>query len=123
MANQPEKKPAKKPLSPISLNLGKKINNIIGEITFKRKLSFFPNLRRLAKAMMKRCDREVVKKQDELCPGGDIRLKRNQWLRAAYRDAGLAAVPRENRIREAVRKLVRKKQLCAFLSEQHHYQR
>ena len=50
------------------------------------------NLRTLAKALIKRVDPEEVKKKNELCPGGDIRVKGNQWVRAAWRDCGLDRV-------------------------------
>ena len=66
--------------------------------------------------MIKRIDRDYVRKHDELLPGGDIRMTSNQWIRAAFVDSGIENVPRENRVREAVTKLVKKKKLGAPLS-------
>lgn len=59
---------------------------------------------------------QYVHKNDELLPGGDIRKNANQWVRAAFSDTGLKVVPRENRIREAVAKLVHKKRFGLQLS-------
>ena len=70
----------------------------------------------LAKCMAKRIDVEKIKRRLELLPGGDIRLKDNQWIRLAFRDAGLLRVPRETQVRAAVCKLTRKKKLGSKLS-------
>ena len=74
------------------------------------------NLRTLAKALIKRVDPEEVKKKNELCPGGDIRVKGNQWVRAAWRDCGLDRVCREGQVREAIKKLIAKRKLSFNLS-------
>ena len=50
-------------------------------------------LRKLAKAMIKRCDAEKVKKDGELLPGGDIRCHGNQWIRASYESSGIQRCP------------------------------
>jgi len=68
-------------------------------------------LRILSKAMVNRLDVDLVKKHGDLWPGGDIRILRNQWLRAAYVDSGLAKVPRENTFRACVQSLVKRKSL------------
>lgn len=68
-------------------------------------------LRILAKAMANRIDVDEVKKNGELWPGGDIRIQDNHWLRAAFVDANIAKVPRENTFRASVEKLVKKKKL------------
>lgn len=76
-------------------------------------------LRILSQAMIKRVDPAEVKRTMDLIPGGDIRVKGNQWLRTAWRDAGragLGRVPREGQVREAVRRLVHKKKLRYYLS-------
>ena len=65
-------------------------------------------LRRLAKALIARVDATTVKKRLEFLPGGDIRTRANQWVRAAFRDSGLRRVPRENQVREALYKVVKK---------------
>lgn len=75
------------------------------------------HLRRFAKALIQRVNPEAVKKSMELCPGGDIRVRGNQWIRVAWRDAGLVRAPREHQIREAVKKLVAKRKLRVSLSE------
>ena len=77
------------------------------------------NLRRLAKALMKQLDDDAVKKiqkLQEFLPGGDVRMKSNVWVRVAFCDSGLPRVPRENQIREALYKVVRKKHLRSSLS-------
>ena len=73
-------------------------------------------LRTLAKALISRVDRELVKAKLELLPGGDIRVGGNQWVRAAWVDSKLNRVPREGQVRESVRKLVHKKKLRFNLS-------
>ena len=65
-------------------------------------------LRRLAKALIARVDATTVKKRLEFLPDGDIRTRANQWVRAAFRDSGLRRVPRENQVREALYKVVKK---------------
>lgn len=71
--------------------------------------------RMLADAMIKRVDVEHVKKQGELWPGGDLRIRENQWLRASFQSSGLSRVPRETALRLAVEQLVKKKHLRAHL--------
>ena len=71
-------------------------------------------LRTLADAILKRIDSDQVIKSGELIPGGDggdIRTRGNAWIRAAYRDSKLDRVPRESQIRQAVRRVVKKKHL------------
>lgn len=62
--------------------------------------------------MLDRLDDDTIKrikKLQEILPGGDIRTKGNLWVRAAFRDSGLKRVPRENQVREAIYKVVKKK--------------
>ena len=59
--------------------------------------------------MIKRVDSEVVKKEGELLPGKDIRIRGNAWIRASFRDAGLERVPREPQVRYALQRVVKKK--------------
>ena len=75
----------------------------------------FVSLRRMAGAMVKRIDVEKVKKDGEICPGGDIRIVKNQWLRAAFQSSGLDRVPRETAMRLALERVVRKKHMRAKL--------
>lgn len=58
--------------------------------------------------MIARVDATTVKKRLEFLPDGDIRTRANQWVRAAFRDSGLRRVPRENQVREALYKVVKK---------------
>lgn len=76
---------------------------------------FFVPLRKMVKAMQKRIDVEKVKKDGEICPGGDIRIVQNQWLRSAFQSSGLERVPRETALRLAVERLVQKKHMRAKL--------
>lgn len=46
----------------------------------------------------------------DLVPGGDLRNRGNNWLRSAYKEAGLSKVPRENKCRLIVQKLMKKNQ-------------
>ncbi len=82
---------------------------------------FFPflninTLRKLAKAMIKRCDAEKVKKDGELLPGGDIRCHGNQWVRASYESSGIQRCPRENATRLCIQKVAYRKHLRFRLS-------
>ena len=70
--------------------------------------------------MMKRIDDDAAKKikqQRELLPGGNCRLRGNLWVRAAFKDSGLARVPRETQIRAALSKVITKKHLSSSLSD------
>ena len=75
-------------------------------------------LRRLAKALIARVDASTVKKRLEFLPGGDIRTRANQWVRAAFRDSGLRRVPRENQVREALYKVVKNATCVSILFDQ-----
>ena len=66
--------------------------------------------------MLKRVDIPKVKKTMEFLPGGDIRLKDNLGVRAAFCDSGLSRVPREGQIREVFFKIVKKKKIGSQLS-------
>ena len=65
--------------------------------------------------MIARVDALTVKKRLEFLPGGDIRTRASQWARAAFRDSGLRRVPRENQVREALYKVVKKCDLRFYL--------
>ena len=81
----------------------------LGVFTQPHLFLFETLLRSLVKSMLKRVDIPKVKKTMEFLPGGDIRLKDNLWVRAAFRDSGLRRVPREGQIREVFFKIVKKK--------------
>ena len=66
--------------------------------------------------MLKHLDHQAVKQSMELVPGGDIRIGGNQWMRVAWRESGLCRVPREQQVREAVRRVVKKGKLRFHLS-------
>ena len=63
---------------------------------------------------------EDIRKSGEFWPGGDIRVLGNQWMRAAFQSSGLKKAPRENSIRQALHKIIRKKKLRLHLSETVH---
>ena len=47
-----------------------------------------------------------LKEEQELVPGGDLRIRGNSWLRNAFDDSQVNRVPRENEVRKVVRHLV-----------------
>ena len=59
---------------------------------------------------------EDVQKHGELCPGGDLRIKRNRWLYDALVAAGKGRLLREGRMRTLVGCLNFSKHLCSSLS-------
>lgn len=73
----------------------------------------------MADALMKRMDDKrvsAIKTTGEFWPGGDIRIKGNQWLRAAFERAGITKCPRENAMRHALRVVCKKHSLRFYLS-------
>lgn len=73
-------------------------------------------MRKFVQAMMNRIDANLVKRNGELLPGGDIRILGNQWLRASFEKSGLLRVPRETALRLSIQQLVKKKHLRSWLS-------
>ena len=65
--------------------------------------------------MTERLPIDDVKKHSELCPGGDIRIKRNRWLYDSLEEAGKGRLLREGRLRMLVGCLVFSEQLCQIL--------
>ncbi len=57
---------------------------------------------------------DYVEKHNELISGGDIRATGNLWLRKSYHEATITKVPRENQIRLAVDKIIKKKKICSL---------
>ena len=66
--------------------------------------------------MIPRVDAQEVKRTEEFLPGGDVRIKGNLWIRAAFRDSGLKRVPREKTLRMALERVVKKCKLRHGLS-------
>ena len=55
---------------------------------------------------------EVAREEQELVPGGDIRIRGNSWLRQAFSKSRIKRVPREGEFRKVVRIVAAKKDLC-----------
>ena len=55
---------------------------------------------------------ETLKEDQELVPGGDIRICGNSWLREAFEYAQLQRVPREGEVRRVVHQLATIHDLC-----------
>ena len=55
-----------------------------------------------------------LKEDQELVPGGDIRINGNMWLRAAFDSARLRRVPREGEVRRVIHQVVTIHDLCAL---------
>ena len=67
-------------------------------------------LRALFREMLIRMP-EGIRAEDDVVPGGDIRLRGNVWLRSAFKASGLKQVPRETQCRLAVAKVFSKKKI------------
>ena len=62
--------------------------------------------------MEKRIPDNAMEEQ-ELLPGGDLRIRANHWLREAWDEADIERVPREAEVRKVVQQIVhRNQQLC-----------
>ena len=48
---------------------------------------------------------------DDLVPGGDMRIRGNSWLRSAFKATKLESVPRETPFRLAVGKIMAKRKV------------
>ncbi|CAJ1459461.1 unnamed protein product [Effrenium voratum] len=73
--------------------------------------------RYLRRSLEKCLDATVVREEQELLPGGDIRLKGNQWVRKAFSASRVSRVPRELEVRRLISNLCRKHNLCTHLPE------
>ena len=73
-------------------------------------IALFMDLRALYREMLIRMP-EGIRAEDDIIPGGDIRLRGNVWLRSAFKASGLKQVPRESQCRLAVAKVFTKKRL------------
>lgn len=54
----------------------------------------------------------VIREEQEMLPGGDIRVKGNSWLRKAWAKSKACRVPREAEFRRVVRHLSNRHSLC-----------
>ena len=73
----------------------------------------FGHLRKLAKAMEKYMpESSTIREEQEMLPGGDIRVKGNSWLRKAWTKSKASRVPREAEFRRVVRHLANRHSLC-----------
>ena len=75
----------------------------------------YAGLRKLLKEMLKRLPLEEIKQHGEMCPGGDLRMKRNRWLYEAIDNAKKGLVLRECKIQLIVGYLSFKHQLGRLL--------
>ena len=57
-------------------------------------------------------DPEVIREEQELLPGGDIRYRGNAWIRKAWSKSKASRVPREAEFRKVVRHLTHRHSLC-----------
>lgn len=79
---------------------------------------YIPNLRRLRREMAARLDKDEIKEEQSMLPGGDIRQKGNQWLRKAWQASEVARVPREAEFRKIIKCLVHQYSLCISILKQ-----
>lgn len=61
-------------------------------------------------------DPALIREEQELIPGGDIRIKGNGWLRKAWSKCGSSRVPREAEFRKLVGHLAHHHSLCILVS-------
>jgi hypothetical protein len=71
------------------------------------------HMRRLRKSIERYMPVEHVKAQQELVPGGDIRIKGNMWLRKAWEKCKVVRVLREAEVRKLVRHMDHRHNLCS----------
>ena len=65
------------------------------------------------KQISEKIDLKRIKELREVVPVyQDLRCDGNVWLRRAFRDSGLLRVPRENQVRGALARVIKKKRLC-----------
>ena len=72
--------------------------------------------RKLLKSMLEHIPIPDVQNHGELCPGGDIRVKRNRWICAALESAEKGRILREGKMRSLVGCMNFAHQLCQCLS-------
>ena len=57
---------------------------------------------------------ESAKEDQELVPGGDLRILGNAWLRTAWDQSKVERVPRESEIRKVVGQLANLHEICTL---------
>ena len=60
-------------------------------------------------------DVKVIREEEELVPGGDIRIRGNAWLRKAWQKSRAQRVPRESEFRRLVRMITERHSLCILV--------
>ena len=60
-------------------------------------------------------DVKVIREEEELVPGGDIRIRGNAWLRKAWQKSKAQRVPRESEFRRLVRMITERQSLCILV--------
>lgn len=91
--------------------------------TFQSKFNkYCPNwswmlyLRKLRKAIERYMpDPKTIQEEQELVPGGDIRILGNAWLRKAWQKSKCTRVPREAEFRKLVRLVAEQHSLCILV--------
>ena len=63
---------------------------------------------------MERYMPKSVKEEQELVPGGDIRINGNMWLRTTFDSARLRRVPREGEVRRVIQQIATLYDLCTL---------
>ena len=71
------------------------------------------NPRCLRRFMISHMDIDMIKEEKAMLPGGDLRLKGNAWLRAAWTEAKISRVPREAEFRKIVSNLASHYKFCS----------
>ena len=74
------------------------------------------HLRKLLRALSSGINAEDVKKNGQICPGGDLRVKGNRWLHKALKEASLPRILREGKLRMVLAVLNHELKLCQNLS-------
>ena len=73
-------------------------------------------LRKLRKAIERYMpDPKTIQEEQELVPGGDIRILGNAWLRKAWQKSKCTRVPREAEFRKLVRLVAEQHSLCILV--------
>ena len=70
-------------------------------------------MRHLRKAMERNMPKSL-KEDQELVPGGDIRISGNMWVRTAFDSARLRRVPREGEVRRVIQQIATVHDLCTL---------
>ena len=82
----------------------------------KQVSTVYVQFRQLLKVMLKNIPVDDIKKSSMFCPGGDIRIKGNRWLRDSLEEACMSRILREGKVGLLLGYLAHTKQLCPQLS-------